>query len=471
MSASEFIRPVGLRLLAAAVACAALAATTAAQTVTVTTLHTFTGLTASPADGANPAAPLVQGLDGRFYGTTLAGGTASFQPDCDIYFNGCGTFFRIDTRGNLSILYSFCNATCSDGLQALSLIEGPGGNFFGTTGGTAFKMTPQGTESTFYTFHSGFGGSTPIRPISIILGWDGAFHGTSSDPIGGATCATVFRLTPSGKLSPTPGFCQQPGGPPQGLVQATDGNIYGVGLNGGNSYIDLTAGTVFKIGSSGVETIYEFCSQANCADGALPNGLVEGNDGNFYGTTQKGGANGFGTFFKITPEGVLTTLYNFCSMESCVDGGNPFPIILGSDGNFYGSTQLRGTFFSITPSGIFTLLYTGALGLFVQGTDGAFYATSQGGINGGAVFRVDVGLPPFVRPIVPFGRVGGNVMILGTSLKGATAVDFNGVPATFRVASATAITTTVPAGAQSGPITVVTPTRTLTSNSPFTVLP
>jgi len=474
MRASEVIRLVG-RLLAASVVCTALAAMTAAQTVTVATLHTFTGITSVPYDGANPAAPLVQGLDGKFYGTTLAGGTAAYLPFCDIYLYGCGTFFSIDTSGNLSILYSFCNATCSDGYKPLSLVEGPWGTFYGTTDNTAFKITPEGTDTTFYTFLPM--SSCCVSPIWMIQGWDGAFHGTSYGPIGGANNGTVFRLTPGGKLTISHVFCQQScqdGFAPQGLIQATDGNLYGVTFAGVNSYIDQTAGTVFRIGSSGFKTIYDFCSQANCADGAQPNGLVEGNDGNFYGTTQEGGANGFGTFFKITPSGVLTTLYNFCSMESCVDGGNPFPIILASDGNFYGSTQLMGTFFQITPSGSFTFLYTngyGPTGLLVQGTDGAFYGTAQGGINGGAVFRVDLGLGPFVRPVVPFAKVGATVTILGTDLHGATAVNFNGTPATFKVVSATAIRTTVPVGASSGPITVVTPAGSLTGNPTFTVVP
>jgi uncharacterized repeat protein (TIGR03803 family) len=474
MRQSKEMRPVRQRAVLASII-VVLGTICAAQTVRVTTLHNFTGLSSSPADGANPASPLVQGLDGRFYGTTLAGGNSSYQPDCDTYFNGCGTFFRIDTSGNLSILYSFCNATCSDGIQPYWVVAGPGGNFFGTTNSTAFKITPQGSESTFYTFNpGGFQGSIPILPIWITLGWDGAFHGSGANPVGGTTCGTVFRLTPAGKISITPGFCQQPGYSPQALIQATDGNLYGVDQNGGNPYIDQSAGTVFKIGSSAVETLYEFCSQLNCVDGALPKGLVEGNDGNFYGTTQKGGANGWGTFFRITPSGALTTLYNFCSMENCIDGGSPLQIILASDGNFYGSTQLGETFFKITPAGSFTFFYTngvGPAGLLVQGTDGAFYGTAQGGINGGVVFRVDVGLAPFIRPLVPFGAVATEVAVLGTNLKGATAVNFNGTPATFRIASATALWATVPQGATSGPITVTLPTASLTSNGNFTVLP
>ena len=452
-----------------------MAAMALAQTLTVTTLHIFTGLDTTPADGANPAAPLVQGVDGKFYGTTMAGGAGAYQPFCDIYLNGCGTFFSIDTSGNLSTLYSFCNATCSDGLRPLSLIEGPGGNFFGTTNSTAFKMTPTGTETTFYNFLPGSTVGCCGGPISLIQGWDGNFHGASYGPIANSNCGTLFRLSQTGKFSLSHCFSQpQGGGDPQGLVQATDGNIYGVTMFGVNSDIDQTAGTVFKIGSSGFKTIYDFCSQANCADGALPNGLVEGNDGNFYGTTQKGGTRNFGTFFKITPSGVLTTLYNFCIVNGCVDGAWPLPIILASDGNFYGSTQLGSTFFRITPSGSFTAIYSngyGPVGLLVQGTDGAFYGTGQGGINNGTVFRVDVGLAPFVRPIVPFGKVGTTVRILGTNLKGATSVSFNGVASTFKIASATAIVTAVPTGATSGPIVVTTPRSTLISNPAFTVLP
>ncbi len=147
----------------------------------------------------------------------------------------------------------------------------------------------------------------------------------------------------------------------------------------------------------------------NDSNGRYPYvGLTQGNDGNFYGTTYVGGANGAGTVFKITPQGTLTTLYSFCSQQDCADGYNPTaPLLLAADGNFYGTTRisgglnLGGTIFQITPTGTLTTLYTFCLvsgcpdgitpgsGALVQDSSGAFYGTTEwGGANhGGTVFK------------------------------------------------------------------------------------
>jgi uncharacterized repeat protein (TIGR03803 family) len=214
------------------------------------------------------------------------------------------------------------------------------------------------------------------------------------------------------------------------LVQGTDGNLYGTTQGGGANLSCiiggiLGCGTVFKITPSGtLTTIYNFCSQSNCTDGASPfyPALVQGPDGNFYGTTLQGGANsngscvvsgnegsGCGTVFKITPGGRLTTLYNFCSQSNCTDGSNPAGgLVLGTDGNFYGTTggytngggaNGLGTVFKITPGGTLTTLHSfdGADGVqpgtLVQGTNGNFYGTTNtGGANAvGTVFSITPG--------------------------------------------------------------------------------
>jgi uncharacterized repeat protein (TIGR03803 family) len=191
-------------------------------------------------------------------------------------------------------------------------------------------------------------------------------------------------------------------------VQATDGNFYGTTWGcGANGY-----GTVFKVNPSGALTIlYNFCSQANCADGAFPDGsLVQSADGNFYGTTSAGGNNndlacytaGCGTVFKITASGALTTLYRFCSKTNCVDGASPLAgLVQAADGDFYGTTPWGGancvsqggcgTVFKITPPGELTTLYSfcslpncadGAgprTAPLLQATDGNFYGSTEGG--------------------------------------------------------------------------------------------
>jgi uncharacterized repeat protein (TIGR03803 family) len=164
-------------------------------------------------------------------------------------------------------------------------------------------------------------------------------------------------------------------------------------------------------------------------------GLVQATNGDFYGTTFEGGANGDGTVFKITPSGTLTTLYSFCSQSGCTDG------------------------------------YQAYAGL-IQATNGSFYGTtSNGGAegSGGIVFSLSVGLGPFVEAQPTSGKVGAAVKILGTNLTGGTSVTFNGTAAVFKVVSSSLITTTVPAGATTGEVQVVTPKGTLMSNVKFRV--
>jgi uncharacterized repeat protein (TIGR03803 family) len=150
-------------------------------------------------------------------------------------------------------------------------------------------------------------------------------------------------------------------------------------------------------------TVYNFCSQNNCPDGAAPNALVQGSDGNFYGTTQGGGTQHQGTVFKITPQGTLTTLHSFCSEPYCADGQAPFArLVQANDGNFYGTTLEGGEFsigtvFRITPEGTLTTLHSfqdedGAApgSALIQGVDGYLYGTtsSGGAHNQGTVIRI-----------------------------------------------------------------------------------
>ena len=181
------------------------------------------------------------------------------------------------------------------------------------------------------------------------------------------------------------------------FVQGTNGNLYGTTLGGGAYGL----GTFFEITSAGkLTTLYSFCSQLNCADGSGPyGGLVLGRDGNFYGTTDTGGADGSGTIFRTAPGGTLTTLHSFNGADGA---GSVSPMILGTDGSFYGitlngGTSNSGTIFKITPSGSFTTLHSFgpgdgsfANGPLVQGADGNFYGTTEiGGTNGvGSIFKV-----------------------------------------------------------------------------------
>jgi uncharacterized repeat protein (TIGR03803 family) len=200
-----------------------------------------------------------------------------------------------------------------------------------------------------------------------------------------------------------------------------------------------SSGTAFKITTSGTFTLlYSFCSVAPlCADGYWPDGLVQASDGNFYGATSYGGTYGRGTLFELTPAGTFTNLYDFCALGGvvCPDGYDPYRPVQGTDGNFYGTT-------------------------------------SGGGLqSGGTAFNLSMGLKPFIRTVTGSGAPGASVIVLGTNLTGATGVTFNGVSAAYSVVSSSEITTTVPAGATSGRVSVKTPHGTLTSNGKFLITP
>ena len=207
---------------------------------------------------------------------------------------------------------------------------------------------------TFTTLHVFDGTDGYFTRAPLVQATNGNFYGTTVDggvnygkassncstPPNGEGCGTVFEISPNGTLTTLHSFCAdikpcKDGFFPYGLVQATDGNFYGTTQNGGTN----GRGTVFKITPSGtLTTLHSFCAQTNCADGAQPfAGLVQGTDGDFYGTTGTGGTS-YGTAFKITPGGTLTTLYSFCSQPNCTDGAAPTALVQAANGDFYGTT-------------------------------------------------------------------------------------------------------------------------------------
>ncbi len=334
-------------------------------------LHSFAGT-----DGADPNSSLTRGRDGNFYGTTEVGGANpnGFQSASNT-LNGPGTVFKLTPSGTLTTLYSFCsvadpiNGHCTDGTGPNGLIQSSDGNFYGTTeygganqsafggigGGTVFKLTPSGTLTTLYSFCGQANCIDGERLFAgVIEGTDGNFYGTTWE--GGANnSGTVFELTPSGELTILHSFCSQAGCtdgayPYASLIQASDGNFYGTTFYAGTGrlprhHLSLGDGTVFELTPSGtLTTLYSFCTHAHCTDGKWPYaGVIQGDDGNFYGTTQIGGPHNDGTVFQLTPSGRLTTLHSFCSHAHCADGKWPYAgVIQGSDGNLYGTTEYGG---------------------------------------------------------------------------------------------------------------------------------
>jgi uncharacterized repeat protein (TIGR03803 family) len=354
----------------------------------LTTLYSFTGGT----DGYYPQAGMVLAANGDFYGTTDYGGTGA----CSNY--GCGTVFKITPSGSLTTLYNFCSqSSCTDGrTPRAALVQGTNGDLYGTTQyggannncdggcGTVFKITTSGTLTTLYSFCSQANCTDGYLPVAgLVQGTNGNFYGTTAGD-GTKGNGTFFSITPSGILTTLYSFCSQTnctdGAGPTGIVQGTDGSFYGTTMGGGAS----GGGTVFSITSSAVlTTIYSFCSQTNCADGAIPTGLIQATDGSFYGTTTGGGASGGGTVFSITASGTLTTLYIFCSQSDCKDGGYPVAgLVQDTNGNFYGTTQNGGA---------------SAPALCNRGEP----------IGGcGSVFSLSVGLGPLVETLPASGEVG-----------------------------------------------------------------
>lgn len=442
--------------------------------------QTFTSLASlSDQTGAEP-----QFLGQRTNGTLWV--TASSEGTSD-----CGTAFQTTLVGKLS---GFRNFTCTNGNEPQGLTLGTDGNYYGVTffggaenGGTVFKLTPAGALTVLYNFTpDGSSGSGPVGTLA--LGSDGNFYGaTYSSSSTNSYMGTLFKITPSGTLTTFYSFCLTYGCPDGGQpysspIQASDGNFYGttygLGAHGG--------GTIYKITLQGeLTTLYSLGGFAG--DPAGPTApLIQGTDGNFYGSTGQSGANNYGAIFEVTPSGTFTVLHNFDN----TDGYNPVGLMQATDGNFYGTTgginnEDTGSIFEMTPAGNITTLhqFDGTDGtnpiMMIQDTNGVFYGVAAGGgdvtcsydpsYGCGTIFSLDVGLGPFVETVPNLGAAGAPVIILGTNLKDVKSVSFNGAAAQFTVKSASEILTVVPTKAKTGTVKVTYRGGTLLSNVPFTV--
>jgi uncharacterized repeat protein (TIGR03803 family) len=357
------------------------AVSTVAQAQTFSVLYNF------GANSGDPLAPdlpgiVAQGRDGNLYSTTISGGAT----------NG-GAVFKITPAGTLTVLYSF------DGTHGFfpygGLTLGTDGNFYGTTyaggtsysggsngWGTVFKVTASGRLTVLYNFTDGSDGAWPYAPP--IQGKDGNFYGTTT--LGGTqgNNGTIYKISPSGTFTPIYQFDYTHGSDAFApLVQGIDGNFYGTtGFGGSNGN-----GIVFKITTAGEMTVlYNF----DGTHGANPYGsLVQGSDGNFYGTTRAGGT-GYGVVFKITPTGALTVLHN---IDGNTDGDTPLVgLVQGTDGNLYGvnsgiQLDTLGNIFKVSLKGSYSVLYNfdGTTGSNpkatpFQHTNGTIYGdTNRGG--------------------------------------------------------------------------------------------
>lgn len=433
-------------------------------------------------NGNGPYASVVQGIDGNIYGTTDSGGNPNTQS---------GTLFRVTPSGELTDLYDFCSKPrCTDGSSPASApVVGTDGNLYGVAGGgilnqgIVYKMTPSGEYSVVYSFCPTHPCTDGVYPGGLILGPDGNFYGNGGG--GNANNGILFSISPVGQVKVLYTFCSvapncQDGAGPNKPIVGTDGNFYGVTWGGGS----LGGGVLYQLTPAGKYTVlYNFCSYLQgCSAPGEPYGVVRDANGNFFGTTEYSASGSpYGSVFEITSSNQLLVLHNF-------DDYNDQPyegVTLASDGNVYGvfgyDTKASGSIYKVTPEGVYSRIYTfktkdnnsGAppVGPLFQGTDGNFYGVTPYGPGTfyGEVFKFSYGLGPLVETVPVAGSVGQSVLILGNNLTGSTSVTFNGVAAAFTVESDTYIKATVPMGATTGVVSVVTPTGTLNSYPQFAV--
>jgi uncharacterized repeat protein (TIGR03803 family) len=340
-----------------ALALGAAVTTPSAQAQTFTVLYNFTG---SP-DGAFPLAGLIRDAAGNLYGTTPEGGTS-----------GWGTMFKVDTSGTERVLFNFSYSKGYGASPYGGLVRDAAGNLYGTAGyggssgnGLVFKLSNNGKETVLHNFAGGTrDGCSPFTE-SLVRDSAGNLYGTTS-ACGALGYGTVFKLDTSGKETVLHNFAggTRDGCSPQaGMIRDTAGNLYSTTVGcGAHGY-----GTVWKLNTTGKETVlYSLCSQINCTDGAQTHaGVIRDTKGNLYGTTQFGGITlGGGTVFKLSQTGKLTTLYSFCSQSNCTDGQEPEAgLIRDAAGNLYGTTGGggvggSGTVWKLNTTGEETVMYS-----------------------------------------------------------------------------------------------------------------
>ena len=337
-------------------------------------------------NGGIPHGGLIVDSDGFFYGTTTTGGPSGHQG---------GTVFRLATDGTLLTLSSFL-AGAPDAAPTL----GFDGSLYGTSpfggqsgNGFVYHLSTAGNLQVVGSFSSTATGGTPYA--GLLRGSDGNFYGTTTQGAKTAPNGAILRIAPGGTETTLHFFAADgsEGTLSYGtLVEGRDGDFYGTTSLGGSA----RGGTIFKVDSLGFfTTLHVFTGGA---DGEEPHaGLTLGSDGNFYGTTMAGGSGGAGTIFRLTPQGTFTTLHSFT--PGADEGASPAsPLLDGKDGFFYGTTVYggadnAGTVYTVSPAGSLATVYSftggkdGAqpYGALALGGSGVFYGTtSAGGLNNGS---------------------------------------------------------------------------------------
>ena len=456
-------------------------------------LHSFSG-----PEGETPAAPLVQGTDGFFYGVAAHGGDFTVLPP-----DGGGTAFRMDANGIVTTLHTFRGP---EGAWPKSLIQGRDGFFYGTATlggqpsistlnpgvGTIFRMDATGVVTVLYVFPYSIGGGSS-QPGPIVQGADGALYGGALGAYGTAAIGGyIYRFDPITRdFRHLHDFVGSDGAIPTGpLFQADDGFFYGTTNQGGQ----WNSGVVYKVDVLGRFVLLHSLSPLYPGEGSEPKGgVIEASDGFFYGTTEQGGYGG--EIFRMDAAGNFAVLHRFDAYAS--DGARPMSgLIEGRDGFLYGTASIGGqpasasrygVVYRMDKAGTVTVLhtFTGPDGrtpwaAVAQGVDGRLYgSTVVGGAFGlGVLFRVDPGAPVALPPLTglalaPSGVLGGQsstgtVTLGGPAPSGGAIVALSSGNST--VASVPA-TVTVAGGATSAsfvvPTSPVKRTRTTTISASY----
>ena len=371
---------------------------------------------ASGGDGIGPAATLIEGSDGRLYGTTYAGGSFGFGTVFDLNKDGTGA----------GVLRSFDDSAASPENPDAELLEANNGVLYSTTYssglpnfGTLYQLDKDGSNyAVTYNFSSDAYGPS----AAVIQGDDGALYGTTQSG-GTAFLGTVFKVNPNGTGYSTLynfGTTAGDGGLPFGrLIEASDGELYGT------TYL----GTVFKLSKDG-SGFTNLC----ILQGTSYAGLLEGSDGLLYGTTSTGGDFGSGTVFRVNKDGSGYTILRSLG-QSAHDAATPTTrLIEGPNGALYGTADRGGLFgfggiFTIEREGTnYLVLHSfdtpaegGYLGLgqpaLVLGSDGSFYGTTAaGGAFGlGAVYRFGIGAVTLPPPTLYISGTHSNLVTISWS--------------------------------------------------------
>jgi uncharacterized repeat protein (TIGR03803 family) len=375
-------------------------------------LHTFTGIP----DGTNPN-PLIRDTEGNLYGTALAGGDF-----------GCGMVYKIDTAGDMTVLYNFaCRANGSSPDAALTLDAA--GNLYGTTEGDGFtglsvlfKLTPDGKETSFPAPEGSLNSPVAVDAKGNMYGMS-PYGGTPNCgwEFKGLGCGTLFLMKPNGQSTIVHNFTGTDGMYPwSGLVRDSQGNFYGAAVFGGirtcrayGNGLDNSpgCGTIFKVDTHGkFSVLHTFTGKS---DGAGPLGVIIDSEDNLYGIATGGGNTegaplGYGTIFKFdTKTNAFSVL--FIRPPTLSGSGAYFAALLARDskGNLYGGDETggghgAGYVFRLDTQGRYTDVYDLDVLLDGKNQDGFFvnglvlgpahdiYGTSEmGGFSGfGTIFEL-----------------------------------------------------------------------------------